>query len=186
MNSIKELLLIACLAFAVRLPWLMMVPQVEAPDENTHRWVINFVAKNLSLPDSQTIKSGGSIAVYGSLPQFGYLPHILLLKLVPEGLSPSLVDKLVRLASVLMGVLVVVAAYFIGQILFLPDRLAAIALPLLIVFHPQFVFVNSYANNDVTTAALSALSLLLLILCLRDGLSVRRVMAMVALFQFWH
>ena len=140
MNSIKELLLIACLAFAVRLPWLIMVPQVEAPDENTHRWVVDYIAKNLSLPDSQTIKSAGPIAVYGSLPQLGYLPHILLHKFIPAGLSPWLIDRITRLASLLMGVLVVVAAYAIGQAIFSPNRLAALALPPIDCLSPAICF----------------------------------------------
>jgi 4-amino-4-deoxy-L-arabinose transferase-like glycosyltransferase len=171
MKSIKELFLIVLLAFLVRIPWMILVPHVEAPDENTHFWVIQFIANNFKLPDYQAVMLGGPVAVYGSIPQFGYLPHLLCFKalnfiiLAHDGLYAA------RLGSVFMGLTVVLVAYYVGQIIFSANRIAALALPLMIVFHPQFVFVTAYINNDATAAALSAAILLLLLKALKSGLN---------------
>ncbi len=171
MKSIKELFLVIVLALLVRIPWMALVPYVEAPDENSHFWVIQFIVNNLALPDYHSVISAGSEAVYGSLPQFGYLPHILCLKCFSSWTSNSIWLYAARLGSVFGGLVVVSVAYYMGRILFANNRLAALALPLMVTFHPQFVFVTSYINNDATTAALSALILFLLIDALERGLS---------------
>ncbi len=178
MKGVKELFFLLCLAFLVRLPWLLMIPQVEAPDENTHLWVIEFIAKNFHLPGSDSIMNSGPQAVYGSIPQFGYLPHILFYKVFQHILSANTIFYAARLGSLFMGLILVAAAYFIGRILFLPHHISALAVPLIIVFHPQFVFVTSYTNNDSTCAALSALILLILIVGLRRGLNTWLVLSL--------
>lgn len=69
----------ALLAFAfvaVRLPWIFMVPMQEAPDEYAHYWVIKFLREHWRLPSAVEVHAGGPSAVYGSLPQLGYLPHV--------------------------------------------------------------------------------------------------------------
>lgn len=162
----KELVLISFLTLLVRVPWMIMIPTVEAPDETTHVWVIQFCAEHLSLPALADIKQAGPVAVYGSIPQFGYLPHIALLRLLP-GLNQLVTE---RLGSLLMALISVIVAYFVGRRVFLPDRLLALALPLLLIFHPQFVLVGAYANNDITACALSGLILILLIKTLDNGL----------------
>ena len=171
MKSLKELFLLLSLAFLVRIPWLVMVPQVEAPDESTHFWVIQFIVQHLCLPDYQSVINGGAQAVYASLPQFGYLPHVLLLKCLGGFVLPEHALYLARLGSLCMGLIVVGVAYFIGRLLFLPNHIAALALPLMIIFHPQFVFVGCYVNNDATTAALAALILIFLIVAIKKGLN---------------
>jgi len=173
MKSVQELLLIIFLAFLARILWVFLIPQIEAPDENTHFWVIQFIVNHLSLPDYRSIMSAGPIAVYGSIPQLGYLPHVLLLKSIANFTVADNWLHIARLGSVFMGLIVVTVAYYMGKILF-NKRAAALALPLMVAFHPQFVFVNSYMNNDVSTAALSALILLLLIHGLENGLNMRR------------
>lgn len=162
----KELVLISFLTLLVRVPWMIMIPTVEAPDEATHVWVIQFCAEHLSLPALADIKQAGPAAVYGSIPQFGYLPHIVLLRLLP-GWNQLITE---RLGSLLMALISVIVAYFIGRRVFLPNRLLALALPLLLIFHPQFVLVGAYANNDITACALSGLILILLIRTLDNGL----------------
>jgi 4-amino-4-deoxy-L-arabinose transferase-like glycosyltransferase len=171
MKSIKELFLIVFLALLIRIPWMFLVPHIEAPDENTHFWVIKFIVSNLRLPDYHAVMSVGPEAVYGSIPQLGYLPHILFLKVISGFVTVQQWLYAARLGSVLMGLIVVTAAYYIGKILFAPNRFAALALPLMVTFHPQFVFVTSYINNDATAAALSAVILLLLINALKTGLN---------------
>lgn len=150
-----------------------MVPMAEAPDEVTHAWVAKFCGEQMRLPTLSDVKAAGPTAVYGSIPPFGYLPHILALKACP-GLPPLMA---LRLGSLLMSVLAVIAAYFIGRWLFLPNRLLALALPALLVFHPQFVLVGAYTNNDITASAVASLVLLLLLRTCEAGLKTSVSMA---------
>ena len=145
-----------------------MVPMAEAPDEVTHVWVAKFCAEQMRLPTLSDVKAAGPAAVYGSIPQFGYLPHIIALKTSCQ--LPQLVA--LRLGSLLMSVVAVIAAYFTGRWIFLTNRLLALALPYLLVFHPQFVLVGSYTNNDITASACASLVLLMLLRTLQRGLNL--------------
>ncbi len=184
MKSIKELSLIVFLALLARIPWMLLVPHAEAPDENTHFWVIQFIVNNLKLPDYQSVMTAGIEAVYGSIPQLGYLPHIFFLKLFAGFIAIDKWFYAARLGSILMGLIVVAVSYRIGQLLFSINRVAALALPLLVAFHPQFVFVTSYINNDATAAALSAVILLLLISAIKTGLNKSNVIGL-SVFCAW-
>ncbi len=184
MKNSKELVFIILLAAIVRLPWLVMIPQTEAPDENMHRWVINYISSNWRLPDHQTLASSGLESAYGSVPPFAYLPHIIFLQLSPAKVSAAVNRFMTRLGSLLMSLIVVAAAWWMGRRLFIDNHLAAVAVPLLIVFHPQFVFVSAYVNNDMTTAALSSLILINLILVLDNGLSAAHIFFL-AVFLSW-
>lgn len=154
----------------VRLPWIFTIPVAEAPDEVNHWWVIHFLQQHLRLPNSQEVLNGGTVAVYGSLPQLAYLPHALVSLFYPAA------DQLLfaRFGSLLMGLITVAISWRIGQELFPGRRLLAFALPALLVFHPQLVFVNSYNNNDSTSCALGSLLVYLLIRLLKHGLSWKR------------
>ncbi|MBI4532560.1 MAG: hypothetical protein HY711_01325, partial [Candidatus Melainabacteria bacterium] len=162
-------LFLVCFAAAlIRLPWIFLIPTSEAPDEVAHLWVVRFVCDHLRLPGSGEVAAGGLEAVYGSLPPLGYLPHIVL------GVLWGPNDNLLfaRFGSLLMGLFTVWAAYQVGQEVFAGKRLVAAALPTLVAFHPQLVFVNSYVNNDSTSIALASLVIYLLVLSIKYGLSV--------------
>jgi hypothetical protein len=190
MKNGKELIIIILLAIAVRIPWLAMIPQAEAPDENMHCWVINYISDNLRLPDRQAIEHSGLEAAYGSIPPFAYLPHIILLKLLQPNVPapPSRIITLhlliTRLGSLFMSIIVVAATWWTGRKLFAGRRLAALAVPLLIVFHPQFVFLSSYANNDMTAAALASLILVNIILAFDNGLSAPTILSLAVLLSW--
>ena len=171
MKSSKELFLIVLLALLVRVPWILLVPQVEAPDENTHFWVVQFIVNNWQLPNFDIVTSVGSEAVYGSIPQLGYLPHIILVKCLGNLVNLSNLFYIARLGSLLMGLVVIGVSHYMGKMLFPAHRLYALALPAMIIFHPQFVFVTSYINNDSTAAALGALILFLLLRSVETGLN---------------
>src|SRR5580692_6112322 len=105
MKNSKELIIIILIALIVRLPWLIMIPQTEAPDENMHRWVINYISTHCTLPDRQALSKDGLVSAYGSVPPFAYLPHIILLKLfgpnsdIPFTSQISLLQFITRLGS---------------------------------------------------------------------------------------
>lgn len=137
----------------------------EAPDEVTHLWVVNYLRTHWQLPSNMELMNAGYSGVYGSLPQLGYLPHVLLSAPVGEGQSALFA----RFGSLLMGLVAVWAAFRTGELLFRRGRYRALVLPALVVVHPQFVFVNSYTNNDSTTAGLAAVAIYLLVDCIRNG-----------------
>jgi len=49
-----------------------------------------------------------------------------------------------------------------------------LALPAVVVAHPQLAFVNAYANNDSTASALAAVALLLTVRSIHQGVTVKR------------
>ncbi len=161
------LLLLA--ALLVRVPFLFVVPMVEAPDEFAHFWVTKFLSENLSAPNAEQVVAGGPSAVYGSLPPFGYLPHALFSHLI-FGLDISFSE---RVGSIVGGLVTVFAAFKIGALLFVGNRGLQLALPLSVALHPQLVFVNAYCNNDSTACAFASLLLWLALNVIYSGASLR-------------
>lgn len=160
-----------------RLPWLFMLPMVEAPDEFAHHWVIKFLTEHHRLPMAKEVFDGGASAVYGSLPQMGYIPHVFISSLFPIE-SIALTE---RLGSLFMGAWMMLAAYYIGKLLFPKSLIAALALPAAIILHPQLVFIHSYANCDSTSSALASIILWLSFESLSSGLRFNRTMIIGAL-----
>jgi hypothetical protein len=156
------------ITIAVRLPWLYMLPISGAPDEGAHYWVANYLATEHSLPTLASVMANPAQNYYGSLPQFGYLPHLLIA--LPFANSVGPVEALIfRYGSLLSSILLALASFFIARELFSGQRLLLWAFPLLICFHPELVFVQSYINNDVFTAAVAAFVVYDSILILKYG-----------------
>lgn len=176
----RDLLLLLTLGVLTRLAWIFILPSAEAPDEITHLWVINFLRDNLRLPGGAEVLAGGPAAVYGSLPQLGYLPHVLVTMAVPDQ-SVALYS---RFGSLLAGLVTIWAGYKISAELFPAQRLMTLALPLMLIFHPQLVFVHSYSNNDATASAVASLLILLLIRVVNSGFSLTRAL-LVGLLASW-
>lgn len=170
MRISRQLLIIVFVYLLIRLPWLFSVPMAEAPDEFSHYWVLRFVAEHMRLPSAQEVAAGGPSGVYGSLPQLGYAPHVLVCKIAPIG-DLSLVG---RFGSILAGLVTIVAAYFIGMEIF-EAGILAFSLPLILLFHPQLVFVNSYSNSDSTTCALTAVILCMCVRILKRGMTIKQI-----------
>ncbi len=163
-----RILVLLIVYFLVRIPWLFLVPTNQAPDEDAHLWMIRFLSEHLCLPDAASVAAGGATAVYGSYPPFGYVFHVLGAMLGHGNLV------YIRCGSLLAGSLMIPCADYIGQTLFKSSRLLALALPLMLIFHPQLIFVDAYANCDSTTAALGSVILVLLVKTMRHGLSPKR------------
>lgn len=156
----KAMLLMLLVALCARVPFLFLVPMVEAPDEFAHFWVAKFLSEYLVAPNAQEVAAGGPSAVYGSLPPFAYLPHVLFVKLFAP-IFPSLdISFTGRIGSILGGLVTVFAASKIGSLIFASNTRLRLALPLCVALHPQLVFVNAYCNSDSTACALASLLLL--------------------------
>lgn len=149
----------------VRLAWLCIIPVAEAPDENTHLWVAEFLAAHFRLPSAAEVALAAPLSVYGSLPQLGYLPHAFFICLAPA--DQHLLAA--RLGSLVCGILTSCLALRLGDGVFPGNPLARRCLAALVIFHPQLVFVNSYVNSDSTTAMLSSVILVLCVGMLRRG-----------------
>lgn len=167
-HSGTELSTLTLLCLLTRVPWLFIVRMGLAPDEVSHLWVVKFISQHLRLPNHGDVFAGGLEAVYGPLPQAGYLPHIVISKILPFWD----VAITARLGSLIMGISLVWAAYFLARELYPNNRLACRALPLAIVFHPQMVFLDSYTNCDATAAAASGFIFLLVVRMIRRGLNL--------------
>lgn len=154
-----------------------MLPMSEAPDEFAHYWVIKFLKEHWRLPNAQEVAAGGASSVYGSLPQLGYIPHLI----TSLAASDQWLALTERLGSTFMGQMMLIAAVKIGLILFPRNRLAALAIPIAMIVHPQLAFIHSYANNDSTSSALASLIIWLMLETLRSGISFKRTLAIGAL-----
>ncbi|HEY9713440.1 MAG TPA: glycosyltransferase family 39 protein [Chroococcales cyanobacterium] len=169
MRFSKSFLLITLAYFALRILWIFSVPMVEAPDEFSHAWVFQFLKDHARLPHPAEVYGGGPSAVYGPIPQLGYIPHVLVASAL-FFVEPTLAA---RFGSLICGYVAVVFAYLLGKELFGKEQQAAIALPLMFVFHPQMVLVNAYTNNDSTTCALTTATTYMLVRVLKRGLSIK-------------
>jgi len=166
--------LLVLLYFLTRLPWLFMVPMVEAPDEFSHFWVIKFLLDhNMRLPEYSEIIAGGPSGVYGSLPQMGYIPHVIA-GAVGHVIAPNADLSLTeRFGSLFTGLVLLWCSSEFGRKLFGADKMLSLALPLMVIFHPQLVLLHSYANSDSTTASLSAGIMLLVCRMMENGLKTK-------------
>lgn len=162
-----ELGLLVLLAVAMRLPWIFMIPISQAPDEGAHYWVIDFIYKNLRLPELSDMVKQADSAYYGALSPFSYIPHLLCAWAMPFFNAPLAY----RFGSLLMGVTSVLAAYGIGKELFPKSRLVALAVPLFLVFHPQLAFVNGYSNNDSASTAIATFVVYASLVAVKRGIN---------------
>ena len=81
--------------------------------------------------------------------------------------------RAMRLGSVVLGTLVVVAAVLAGRVLFPDETFPRLALPLLVALTPGFAFIAASVNNDNLANAGAALAFLGLAVALRRGLTFR-------------
>lgn len=173
-NSKVQLAIFIMLYLLLRLPWVFTLPISEAPDEGNHFWVSHFLTTHLRLPSAHEVLSAGGAAEYGSLPQFGYLPNVLCSLFASETTMPTFS----RIGSVLAGIPTLIAAFLIGKEIFAGCLLRSLALPLLIVLHPQLVFTQSYTNTDATTVSLASISIYLVVCAIKRGLTMKASIAL--------
>lgn len=178
LTTVQTVAAVVILYLVMRLPWVTTLPITEAPDEPNHFWVVHYIARHFCLPTYAAVTEAGPAAEYGALPPLGYIPHVLLVALSPEAFAQTIA----RLGSVLIGAVVPCVAVLMGKQLFYRQSYAAFALPLLVVFHPQLVFVNSYTNNDSMATALASVIIYLLVRGIKNGLSSGRVAIIGILF----
>ena len=78
-----------------------------------------------------------------------------------------------RLAAIPFGILTVLLSFALAHTIFPGDRFLAITVPTIVAFQPQMSYEASMVNNDALATAMFSGILYLLVLALRDGVSVR-------------
>jgi len=88
-----------------------------------------------------------------------------------------------RLASLIFGIVTVIASWGLGYEAFQSRQAAAISAAL-VAFHPQFIFISSVTNNDSAAAALSTAALWSAAHAIRHDLTPKRAVLAGALVGF--
>src|SRR5581483_3151394 len=109
-----------------------------------------------------------------------YLVYLIPYKLFASG-DVRVQLYALRLLSILLNVLVVLAAYVTGRELFRDDPTMALALPVFVMLLPQHLFLHSTVMNDHLVEAALAGMIALLTRTFRLGLNLPRALGMLVL-----
>ncbi len=112
-------------------------------------------------------------------PPLAYLLYLAPYKLLANSPIRTQLYAL-RLLSILLDVVVVLAAYAAGRELFSDDPTMALAVPVFVMLLPQHLFLHSTVMNDHLVEAALAWMLVFVARIFRRGLNVPRVLGIVA------
>jgi len=112
-------------------------------------------------------------------PPLAYIVYATVLPFV--GPDPATQLFFMRLISVIMGALVVLAAYLTAVEIFPDDPFMFLGVPAMIAFLPMHTYTTGMLTNDNLAALLVSLIILLQVISLRWGFTVRRLAASVIL-----
>lgn len=133
--------------------------------------------------DFAAIYGGGAHQLHQ--PPLAYLLYLLPYKLFAEGGIRTQLYAM-RLVSILLNIVVVLAAYVAGRELFrqgkdVTDPTMALAIPVFVMLLPQHLFLHSIVMNDHLAEAALAWMIAILTRTLRLGFSIPRLLTMLAL-----
>jgi 4-amino-4-deoxy-L-arabinose transferase-like glycosyltransferase len=89
-------------------------------------------------------------------------------------LSPEGIQYVLRCASIPCGVALIVLAFLLTTTLFPRDAFLGVTVPTAVAFQPQISYEAAMVNNDALATALYTGILLLMVLTIRDGATIRR------------
>lgn len=176
------LILVLCLYFIIGTLFVSYTPAWQTPDEPAH---YNYIAQLATQGCCPTIEQGDWDLTYlQQLTSNRFSPHLLenLHTIQYEDHQPPLYYllatpiflltngslKAVRFLSLIIGSGIILSSYFIAHTLFPKRPWVAIGTALLIAFLPQKLHILTSANNDALAWTLIALTLLVLILYLKN------------------
>jgi hypothetical protein len=113
-------------------------------------------------------------------PPLAYLAYLAPYQLVAESGIRTQIYAM-RLLSILLNIVVVLAAYVTGRELFREDPTMALALPIFVMLLPQHLFLHSTVMNDHLVEAALAWMIAIMARTFRLGLSLPRAVGMLAL-----
>ena len=165
----------------------LVIPLGEAPDEVPHFTYVRYLAQHGRLPDTSEEHEAFQPPLYYAAaaaltfwieddPDAPFAvrhnayydvadprsPKNLLLHTADESWpfgGWALAWHLVRLLSIALGAVTVLAVYGLGRVLFPEAPAVALAMAGLLAFTPQFLFLSAVVNNDNAATAFSALIL---------------------------
>jgi len=94
--------------------------------------------------------------------------------LAASHLSPEGIQYVLRCASIPCGVALIVFASLLTTTLFPRDAFLGVTVPTAVAFQPQVSYEAAMVNNDALAIALYTGILLLMVLTIRDGATIRR------------
>jgi hypothetical protein len=209
-HSIRILALLLALSLIRGVLYSAITPPWQTPDEPDHFQYVAFLARYHRLPTRQDIAADEwpQTQVYASMQAFGFwalrahtlpppvleeeyraavghppLYYLLSAFLLAPFTRCDLITQLqvLRLGSVLLGTLTVLAAYLTAQALFPEDASWQLAVPAFVAFLPMHTFITSSVNNDSLAELLASLVIYFLLRILKAGPSWRRVASVVCL-----
>ncbi|GEM_PF-2725920 len=158
-------------AFLVRLIWISLIPLLSnAPDESSHWTAVEYLSEYFRQPSSQEIVTA-QVGAHVLQVQMSYF-HMVISKSV-FGLffnNDSILIYICRITNALLSIVVVINCQHIFSQLIINKRIANL-LAIALAFHPQYVFISSYVNNDVFACWITTLSIIVLLKILPKILS---------------
>ncbi|HEV2527766.1 MAG TPA: hypothetical protein VGT61_04845 [Thermomicrobiales bacterium] len=157
-------------------------------DEVDHYWYIQRLAQGHGL---------GEVGVVELPPEAsGYARYVADYPLNSEVIQPPLYHGmlalvshllpsdtqhelyLLRLLSVLGGIVVVWLAYALARTIFPADPVVRIGVPVFVALQPQLAFEAAIVNHDIVIIGLATAGCLVAVRCVRDGLTWQRALTM--------
>lgn len=153
---------IIVVAFITRVVWASLIPQLSnAPDEASHWLGIQYLSNNFSQPSAEEIVNL-EVGAHVLQIQMSYF-HMVIPKIFIQLFTSdeSTLIYVSRITNALLSILVVVNCKLFFEKT-LGDKALANVLSLALAFHPQYVFISSYINNDVFTCWIATLSIIVI------------------------
>lgn len=158
---------IIILALGVRAAFVLGTPAWQSPDEYPHYWYADQLASKQAFPPASAEFPG-----YEAFqPPLYYVAAAIVISVLPSSQEFSFerIDRpntslvVLRLLSVLLGGVVVWAAWSAGCHAFPDDLLPRVGAALFVALLPTFVGVGASVTNDAAVSAFSAMSCLCLL-----------------------
>jgi len=174
--------------------YALCTPLWEVPDEPAHFNYVKHLAEGQGLP---ILQPGDWDAAYLERLKAAKFPPDLSIDavryeshqpplyymlatpvyLATRGLTLSQQVVALRLLSTALGAVLLVIVYATAGMLFPGDRLIALAVPAFVATIPQHIAMSAAMNNDTLAEVVLSATVLLLLLTMRDGLTIKQGVA---------
>jgi hypothetical protein len=151
------------LAFLVRLIWISLIPVLSnAPDESSHWRAVEYLSEYFRQPSSQEIIMA-QVGAHIIQIQTSYF-HMVIPKMVFDflGVNESSLIYVCRISNTVLSLVAVINCKYIFERL-LGEKKIAYLLSIALAFHPQYLFISSYINNDIFACWITTLSIIVLL-----------------------
>jgi len=147
------------LAFLIRIIWIFSIPQISnAPDEVSHWIAVKYLSEYFRQPSAEEIVSV-QVGAHVLQVQMSYFHMVITNFLLSKIFTyESILIYASRIANALLSIVVVLNCKYFFEKIF-KDTWLANLLSLVVAFHPQYVFISSYINNDIFACWITTLSI---------------------------